>query len=610
MSRRFWLAGLLSALTVCGSAVSAGADDFVWLSQGAGFDETARDGFYSQDQGSRMMPYAWLKALRHPDGSSFLSDSLARYGYLANPKRDDGLPVGFTRLEASGPPMVGMTCSACHTRQIVSAGVAYRIDGGPALVDFQRLLTDLDAAVGVVLADPAAFAAFAADAKTSDPSTDPDTLRSQVENWFKPFDAIVSASITKAAGHTDWGYGRLDAISMIFNRVSGLDIGDGPDRIIDGNMKPANAPARYPFLWNAAREAKTQWPGFAPNDPLGGALGRNVGEVMGVFARFDPQSRAFAFEPYKPDSVNFEGMEQLELWAASIPAPKWPWSVDDAKAARGAKVYETACRSCHGVEDEVRGLTQRPTPVKDVCTDGAEVALLGRRIVKAGVLKGAPVFTPQFDRVDDNSLEVDVLKSAAVGAILQHLSHPLSNAMSEFGGLDLTTAAQLGDRNAFRQLSARAAAPLQAAAALPALQAAALQRLPGASKLTSVFAAPGDAEPIVCDKRKPDDPPAAYEARYLGGVWAVAPYLHDGSVATLKDLLKPAIKRQASFKVGPNYDPAEVGLAADQPDGASSTLITSDCSDLGSGRSRCGHEYGVDLTDEQKDDLLEYLKTM
>lgn len=39
-----------------------------------------------------------------------------------------------------------MTCAACHTRQITVAGVAYHIDGGPAIADFQRHLSDLDSA--------------------------------------------------------------------------------------------------------------------------------------------------------------------------------------------------------------------------------------------------------------------------------------------------------------------------------------------------------------------------------------------------------------------------------------------------------------------------------
>ena len=47
-----------------------------------------------------------------------------------------------------------MTCAACHTRQIEVDGVAYRIDGGPAIVDFQSFLADLDTAVGTVLPLP------------------------------------------------------------------------------------------------------------------------------------------------------------------------------------------------------------------------------------------------------------------------------------------------------------------------------------------------------------------------------------------------------------------------------------------------------------------------
>jgi hypothetical protein len=63
---------------------------------------------------------------------------------------------------ASGIEVVGMNCSACHTRQISANGQTYRIDGGPAIVDFQSLLTDLDTAVGRVLASDAAFHGFAA----------------------------------------------------------------------------------------------------------------------------------------------------------------------------------------------------------------------------------------------------------------------------------------------------------------------------------------------------------------------------------------------------------------------------------------------------------------
>ena len=100
-----------------------------------------------------------------------------------------------------------------------------------------------------------------------------------------------------------------------------------------------------------------------------------------------------------------------------------------------------------------------------------------------------------------------------------------------------------------------------------------------------------------------------YEARVLEGVWAAAPYLHNGSVPTLTELLKPAAERVSSFKVGLAYDPIAVGLAKEQTQ-FSTTLTTTDCSDRGSGNSRCGHEYGTTLSETEKKALLEYLKSL
>jgi hypothetical protein len=106
----------------------------------------------------------------------------------------------------------------------------------------------------------------------------------------------------------------------------------------------------------------------------------------------------------------------------------------------------------------------------------------------------------------------------------------------------------------------------------------------------------------------PDDrPTCAYEARVLEGIWAAAPYLHNGSVPTLEELLKPASERLATFEVGPNYDIESVGLAAEQTR-FDYTLETTGCDDPASGNSRCGHEYGTMLSPEKKRALLEYLK--
>ena len=101
----------------------------------------------------------------------------------------------------------------------------------------------------------------------------------------------------------------------------------------------------------------------------------------------------------------------------------------------------------------------------------------------------------------------------------------------------------------------------------------------------------------------------SYEARVLQGIWAAAPYLHNGSVPTLAELLKPSAERVKAFKIGPAYDIVNVGLAIEQTQ-FNYTLTTTDCSDRNSGNSRCGHEFGTQLMPDEKKALLEYLKTL
>jgi hypothetical protein len=58
---------------------------------------------------------------------------------------------------------------------------------------------------------------------------------------------------------------------------------------------------------------------------------------------------------------------------------------------------------------------------------------------------------------------------------------------------------------------------------------------------------------------------STYRARPLDGIWATAPYLHNGSVPNLYQLLLPAEQRITTFKVGSDqFDPVKVGFVTDQ----------------------------------------------
>lgn len=301
-----------------------------YLDQGGLWTDTERRAFYVQDQGSELMPLAWLKALKQADGTPFLAGSLARYGYLPNPDSRDDLPVGFTFAGPAGGEIAGMTCAACHTRQIVAQGRAYRVDGGPAIVDFQSLLHDLDAAFGRTLAAPAEFEVFAK-AVLGPGAQDPNavhTLSILAQDWYYRFHTLIS----RALPDPGWGPARLDAVGMIFNRVTGLDIGVPPNTVIPENIRKADAPTRYPFLWNAPIQDRTQWPGFAKNGNDVLALSRNLGEVLGVFGRFHPRKDPFkiltGYDYLSDNSANFDGLRRLEDKVKKIGPPKWPFDLD------------------------------------------------------------------------------------------------------------------------------------------------------------------------------------------------------------------------------------------------------------------------------------------
>jgi hypothetical protein len=99
-----------------------------------------------------------------------------------------------------------------------------------------------------------------------------------------------------------------------------------------------------------------------------------------------------------------------------------------------------------------------------------------------------------------------------------------------------------------------------------------------------------------------------YANHPLDGLWLRAPYLHNGSVPTLADLLEPADRRPAVFYRGNDvFDRERVGFIANTPAEGGRSFFRYDTSVPGN--SNAGHEYGTTLTPEAKRALLEYLKT-
>ena len=121
-------------------------------------------------------------------------------------------------------------------------------------------------------------------------------------------------------------------------------------------------------------------------------------------------------------------------------------------------------------------------------------------------------------------------------------------------------------------------------------------------------------------------PAPVYRVRPLNGIWATAPYLHNGSVPTLWDMLLPAAERPKTFCVGSKeFDPEKVGLkTVSQPVDKCPTGYTLFNADF-LGNSNAGHSFqgdfqgkrtsaagviGPELNDKQRGALVEYLKSL
>lgn len=105
-----------------------------------------------------------------------------------------------------------------------------------------------------------------------------------------------------------------------------------------------------------------------------------------------------------------------------------------------------------------------------------------------------------------------------------------------------------------------------------------------------------------------ENEPSGYIAAFLDGIWLRAPYLHNGSVPSLRDMLKPATERPKVFYRGYDvYDAENVGFVTQGPQ-AERVGTKYDVSARSNGNQ--GHEFGTNLSARDKDALIEYLKTL
>ncbi|MEP3279870.1 MAG: di-heme-cytochrome C peroxidase [Stappiaceae bacterium] len=612
----------------CDSGSFEGAfDTEVVVPQNLNCDD--RQAYWFTDQGSQIIPYLWFLNLEQADSTEKFSSSsnMDRLRYLPQKPtalNPDGLPIGFTLGKAEGnisyrwisDRWLGMTCSACHTGQVEYQGDKFLIDGAPTMGDFETMFGELATAMQATLEDDDKFDRFAsgviADSKSRD--IHGTKRKSKLRRQLRKMTTIRDEWNKRNKGDTAYGHGRLDALGAIFNETAVTALG------VPENRKSANAPVSYPFVWDTPQHDKVQWNGSIPNEKLG-SLGRNVGEVLGVFGTLKLRPRLLLGHK---TSVNVEGLATLEGLLWKMQSPLWSDTtlpfVKSELVEEGRTVFNNHCASCHKSDehfnrsDENRAIEAVMTPVKSVGgssglrTDPTMARNFLDRTAQAEDLTGQYVRYlralsdgQKFEPENENDVkQVHILAHSVTGSIVRaFLKDPRAVIKALKAGRPQSIQERL--QEAGEKLLVKLKGRLSPSDRIEAVE----KFLDEYGDRPTDYEVSDAAEKSECF---PQGKLACYKARPLNGIWATAPYLHNGSVRTMRQLLMPADEREETFFVGTReFDPDDIGFKNE----GTFLFDTSVPGNLNTGHD--GAEYG---TDELKDDpakmkaLLEYLKQL
>ena len=559
---------------------------------GQNWDDRLAALFHFTPQGSRLMPRAWFVALERADGH-FLEradgggpfaapENLLRYGLIyatdagtgLNP---DNLPVGFAVEPEERPgagAWVGLTCAACHTGQVAYRGQRLRVDGAPASFDFDRFAADLDAAVQATARDPARLARLAARSGTTAAA-----LREPFADytaWSARHAAVQHPSAVS-------GFSRVDALAQILNALSAMHL-DAPRAVQDANRRAPSAPVSYPFLWTTPRQDWVQWVPIASSP-----IGRNTGEVLGVFgeARLSAPGDPRRFT----SSVRFRDLVAMEEWLRRLRPPPWPeqafGAIDRGRWEEGRRLVQATCTGCHNLPpfrltdarqsvDGSRFVRVSAVPITVVGTDPAFLRAINDWRMGAGPLR---------DIMGAETVPAAAFFTLGVRAVVER-------GTAEAG----LTRRMLLDTGEARACPG-GASPRMAA------------QVPGG---TARFEA-GNVCAITDGRWRlaPERwtmPPRFLESMKAGpllGIWATGPFLHNGSVPSVYDLLSPPEERPRVFWVGGReIDPERLGFVSAEAPG----LFRYDTALPGN--SNQGHAFprGGPLSPPQRLAVTEFLK--
>jgi hypothetical protein len=500
--------------------------------------------------------------------------------------------------QSSKEPWVGLTCSACHSNELTYNGKRLRVEGAPSLTDYQSFTTAAAKALDQTRLDDQKFARFAKQV-LGDDGQDSDKLRGELAKLADAQTRVAASNATPLR----YGFGRLDAIGYAFNMIA--TIAKAPGQI----FHVPDAPVSYPFLWNIHQLSAVQWNGGFPNGPVVGgvdlgALVRNTAEVVSEFTG-DVQIEPYPLALLRPgymSSINIANLDLLEQLVRRLKPPAWPSvfpAIDETKRSAGQRLFAEQCAKCHSHldrEDLATPVKVATTPLKGperIGTDPWMACNAYAESARTGSMIGAPrgyVALPPLQKLTllgPTAPVVDMTVTAVVGSIVGYVGK-YKDLVTE------TLAKEVYDRKSTPHIDLAPKINLD-------------------NLVPEIAPATVDPDKVAQLKRclADDSPILGYKFRPLTGIWATAPYLHNGSVPTLYDLLLPPSDRPKSFYMGTReFDPVKVGFKTEQS--AENSFLFRVFDDQGKpiqGNLNSGHDYNnAGLSAADREALVEYMK--
>ncbi|HEX8089180.1 MAG TPA: cytochrome c [Blastocatellia bacterium] len=435
------------------------------------------------------IPYSVFKVLPRVFPEYLPGQGYASLGFIYEKDKDGNprdLPVGFSRRKVQGVDRVFVNCAICHVGSVRDSATSEPtiIVGMPSntvdLEGFTRFLINC-----------------VKDEQFNAQRLVPEIKRDGTEDWInRQALSLVGISLMR------------DRLLMIGDRFKFLDrepdAGPGrfdtfnPPKVLL-NFRMDNLPRKeqiglcdFPSIWyqGARRDAGMHLHWDGNNNSV---EERNRSAAFGTGAT--------------PATLDRDNIKKIEDWLLTAEPMKYPYTIDEALAAKGGQLYAQYCASCHG--------------------------------------KSGTDFSGEY-----------------VGQVT-----PIERIKTDRWRLDSYTFDLCANQNLF-------------------------------------YAGYGDER--FSHFRKT----FGYANAPLDGIWLRAPYLHNGSVPTLRDLLEPEAMRPKVFYRGYDvYDPKRVGFVGSVAEENGRKFFLYDTSLEGNGnQGHDGPEYGTLLSPEEKDAIVEFLK--